>query len=153
MEPDADYRWTCALPSAERSDPRATRSARLPAGRPQPDAAPTGMEPLADERDRHGMRAHAVARDTAGGVGGKEKWVAVKRRSGENGSPATTCPQIAEGRRLSAGPSPRSWSKRVRSSPRQQSLPACLKVQGKDIACELLQALGHVRLDELLPLP
>jgi len=30
----------------------------------------TGMEQLADERDGHRMGAHAVARDTAGGVGG-----------------------------------------------------------------------------------
>jgi hypothetical protein len=43
--------------------------------------------------------------------------------------------------------------KPVRSSPRPQLLPACLKVQGKDSESELLQALGHVRLDELLPLP
>jgi hypothetical protein len=30
----------------------------------------TGMEHFADERDRHGLGAHAVARDAAGGVGG-----------------------------------------------------------------------------------
>jgi hypothetical protein len=28
---------------------------------------------LADERDRHRMEAHAVARDAAGGVGGVEE--------------------------------------------------------------------------------
>ena len=38
-------------------------------------------------------------------------------------------------------------------SPRQQLLPAGLKVERKDIEGEPLQALGHVSLDELLPLP
>ncbi len=38
-------------------------------------------------------------------------------------------------------------------SPRQQLPPAGLKVDRKDIEGESLQALGHVRLDELLPLP
>ncbi len=33
----------------------------------------TGMEHSADKRDRHRVRAHAVARDAASGVGGVEK--------------------------------------------------------------------------------
>jgi hypothetical protein len=33
----------------------------------------TGMEHFADERDRHRVGAHAVARDTAGGVGGTDE--------------------------------------------------------------------------------
>ena len=33
----------------------------------------TGMEALADECDRHRLGAHAVARDTAGGVGALKK--------------------------------------------------------------------------------
>jgi hypothetical protein len=43
----------------------------------------TGME-LADERDGHGVGAHALVRDTAGGVGGVEEGPQHRRMNGSN---------------------------------------------------------------------